>query len=125
MSNEQSTVDVPDFMYHGTDGLTGLYAVRGGFEKDLPDYLEHTRSRYAELGFLHGTQEMAWARAYAKARARNWRQKQGAVLRIDLRGLPVEDDPTVALDGMPARAFRVPTPIPAERIALAEEVPVA
>lgn len=111
----------PDFMFHGTDAISGLVAAKKGFEAEPPEYI--VRATRTEPGYVYGAEVVAWAEAYARARARQWRQHFGIVLRIDLRGLAVEDDPTVALDGMPARALRIPSPVPADRITVHAEVP--
>lgn len=113
----------PDTMYHGTDAISGLVAAKQGFEADPPTYIQ--RASRTEPGYIYGAEVPAWAEAYARARARQWHQRIGIVLQIDLRGLDVEDDPTVALDGMPARALRIRSPVPAERIRVHAEVPVA
>lgn len=113
----------PDVMYHGTDAISGLIAAKKGFDPEPPEYI--VRATRTEPGYIYGAEVPEWAEAYARARARQWRQRYGIVLRIDLRGLQVEDDPTVALDGLPARALRVPSPLPASRIAIHTEVPVS
>ena len=109
----------PQFMYHGTDAMTAAIATRNGFSATPPDYI--VRTRFAEPGWLHGTPELEWARAYARARAKRYRML-GAVVRIDLKGLAPEDDPTVALDGLAAPAYRIRTPIPPTRVTLTEEL---
>ena len=112
----------PETMFHGTDAISGMVAAKKGFDPEPPDYI--VRATRTEPGYIYGAEVVEWAQAYARARARQWRQRFGIVLSIDLRGLEVEDDPTVAVDGMPARALRVRAPVPAERISLHAEVPV-
>jgi hypothetical protein len=112
----------PETMFHGTDAISGLVAAKRGFEPQPPDYI--VRATRTEPGYIYGAEVVEWAAAYARARARQWRQRFGIVLSIDLRGLDVQDDPTVALDGLPARALRVRTPVPAERVSVHAEVPV-
>jgi hypothetical protein len=109
-------------MFHGTDPITAAVAVRRGFSLEPPDHA--IRTRYAEPGWLHGTPELEWARAYARARARQYRFAVGTVVRVDLTDIDVEDDPTVALDGLPAPAYRARTPIAASRVSIEEEVHV-
>jgi hypothetical protein len=111
----------PDFMLHGTDAITGMIALKTGFGPAPPDFIPIMRGSRA--GYLYGTPEPLWAQTYAEHRAYGFGQVEGYVLRIDLRGLDVEVDDSVMLDGLSACAYRVKTPIEASRISLHATVP--
>lgn len=111
----------PDTIYHGTDAMSALFIQKVGFREPDP-YFRTTR---AEPGFMYGTTEPQWAEHYAIRRALNVRTREGVILAVDVRGLAVETDPTVAMDSLLDQAFRVPLPVGPERVTVFKTIPVA
>jgi len=113
----KNKLTMPNKIYHGTDMLSWKEIQKIGII-NRPD----KKAKNTELGYLYGTTEEGWAKVYAKTRAENimdfWdlESYEGVILEIDLKGLNVEYDPTVALDVL--TAYRVPLPISPDRIKL-------
>jgi len=110
---------MPKKMYHGTDILSWNDIQKVGFH-NRPDKM----AKCTEPGYVYGTNKLGWAEVYAESRAKDiedfWDVENvgKVILEIDLEGLPVEYDPTVALDCLYGDAFRVPLPIDPKRVKL-------
>lgn len=109
----------PEVIYHGTDALSAAIIQKVGF-KDVDPHFRTTR---AEPGYVYGTTESGWAQVYAERRAVQFGTVDGVILEIDVRGLPVEMDTSVALDSLMGIAFRVPLPVGPERVKEFRRVP--
>lgn len=109
---------MPKKIYHGTDEYSWNMIKMIGFREPI----EFLKSKFANLGYAYGTTEEGWAEIYAEERAKRVGSKYGVILEIDVSGLPIEYDSTVALDSLMFQAFEVSLPIGPERVKLHKRI---
>jgi hypothetical protein len=120
LKTDTNKKEFPEKIFHGTDEYSWNMIQLVGFREPI----EYLKSKNAKLGYAYGTTEEGWAEIYAETRAKQMGSKYGVLLEIDVRGLDIDYDDTVAIDSLISQAFSVKLPIGPERVKLVKKIKV-